>query len=147
MRLDRIVRPVWAELVNGGTTGQGSALATTAVGSSTTVEAIITGSAATHVLRGSVVVALPGSGDSAGAPAQLASNAAIRPENQIVEGRIVVDAVACGQRLDVTFQPAEPGVYPVYFIAQLCFSEAHVRDERDRDPRWLCQELGSIFVR
>ncbi len=49
--------------------------------------------------------------------------------------------------MTVTFQPAEPGEYPVFFIAQIRFSEESARDEHDRRLRRSCQELGSIIVR
>ncbi len=75
------------------------------------------------------------------------SRAAIRPENQIAEGVPVIDAIARGQRLSVTFQPTEPGTYPMYFMAQIRFSEDSVRNEDDRRLRRSCQELGSIVVR
>lgn len=46
----------------------------------------------------------------------------------------MIDAVAHGQRLDVTFQPTESGTYPIYFLAQVRLSEDSVSDENDRRP-------------
>jgi hypothetical protein len=145
MRPERLI-PVSARLTNGVETGQGNVVATTRVGSPATVEVAITGPASTYVQRGSVIVAVPGSTSGAGDPAQMPPKAAIRPENQVAEGLSVIDAVAHGQRLDVTFQPTEPGTYPIYFLAQVRLSEDSVSNEHDRRPRRSCQELGCIIV-
>lgn len=70
MRPERLI-PVSARLTNGVETGQGYVVATTRVGSPATVEVAITGPASTHVLRGRVIVAVPGSTSGAGDPAQM----------------------------------------------------------------------------
>ena len=132
------VPSVSAMLANGKLTSTGDVIATTRVGCSTTVEVVITGPASTHVVRGGVIVAVPGSASGAGA---------LRPKNWLAEGDPAIDTIAHGQHLTVTFQPTEPGEYPVFFIAQIRFSEESARDEHDRRLRRSCQELGSIIVR
>jgi hypothetical protein len=143
---EHVLFPASARLANGKLTGAGDIIATTRVESSTTVEVVITGRASTHIVRGSVMVAVPGSLSGAGEPVHMPPKAAIRPENQVADGDPVIDAIAHGQRLTVTFKPTEPGTYPVFFIAQIRFSDDSARDEHDRRLRRSCQELGSILA-
>jgi hypothetical protein len=143
-----VLIPVGARLTNGVPISTGDVIATTRPGSSTTVEVAITGPASTYVLRGSLIVAVPGSGSGAGEPAHMPPRAAIRAENQLAEGDPVTDAIARGQRLTVTFQTTEPGTYPVFFIARVRFSENQLRDSTTLDSigrarNWAASSFGN----
>lgn len=102
-----------------GTTGAGDIIATTAIGLPCTITVQVAVKEWTRVLRGMVVVAKPGSVSGAYDPALAPDNAAMRPENHLGESELVADATAGLHDLHLSFQAAEPGTYPVFYLSQL----------------------------
>jgi hypothetical protein len=142
---------VEARRTDGGPTGKDEVISTISLGMTATVEVEVTGAPSILVLRGSIVVAAPGSTSGAGNPAYLPSTAAARPENQIMEGIPIVGRVIDTARSTVTFRPVATGTYPVYFMAQTiqsenCQAPAPSLADVGTPPPPSVQELGSIVV-
>jgi hypothetical protein len=92
-----------------GVTGAGDVLATVRVGIPTAIEVEVAVPTWSRVLRGIVVVAVPGSVSGAFSPAHPPDRAAQRQENHLATSPPLVDATASTHHLTVSFQSADPG--------------------------------------
>jgi hypothetical protein len=87
-------------------------IATTDVGHATRTEVEVTSVIqSSRVVLGFLAVAKPGSTYGSGGPERMPADSVVRPENQLVRSDPVVDSFPAGQRLSVTFQATEPGIY------------------------------------
>jgi len=106
-------------------------IAATSVGVGVTIEVEITGPPGTCVMQARLVVGRLGT--------RVWPH---RPDNRIVEGEPVVYVIPNGQQLTVRFDPTEPGIYPVFIIAELI-------DDDPTLPRFAgsLANLGKVLVR
>lgn len=138
--------PPEVRVVDRGVTGAGDVLATTRVGIPTAIKVEVAVPTWTRVLRGIVVVAVPGSISGAFSPAD---RAAQRQENHLATSPPLVDATASTHRLAVSFQSAEPGNYPVFYLDQIVEADTRWQPAPPADGgrvRNGCCELGDIVV-
>jgi hypothetical protein len=127
------------------------ALATVRAGTQTRTEADVTSTlTSTLVVRALLVVAKSAARDGAGPPDKMPAYAAVRPENQLARSDPMLDLVPSGQRMTVTFQPTTPGIYAVYFIADIAQPEHCLGPTAPPpgtpDTATTTQKMGEIIV-
>jgi hypothetical protein len=135
-------------VVGRGVTGAGDVLATTRVSVPIAIEVEIVVPFWTRVLRGVVVVAVPGS-ISGFPPPRLLARAAHRQENHLATSPPLVDATDSTHQLTVSFQAADPGTYPVFYLCDLVEADTRWQPAPPADGGRVlngCQELGDIVV-
>jgi hypothetical protein len=100
----------------------GEVLRSLTLGESVTIEGVIESHPHVRLLRAELIIAKPGTRPMLGPPESVHPAAVSRTENHLTRGAAVTDVVAGGQRLSVTFQPTEPGRYPVFFMGRFTSS-------------------------
>jgi hypothetical protein len=122
-------------------------LATTRVGIPTAIEVEV--AVPTWTREGIVVVAVPGSISGAFNPAHLPDRAAQRQNNHLASSPPLLDATASTHHLTVSFQSADPGSYPVFFLDQIVEADNRWQPAPPADGGRVlngCRELGDIVV-
>jgi hypothetical protein len=141
--------PPEVRVVGRGVTGAGDVLATTRVSVPIAIEVEIVVPFLTRVLRGVVVVAVPGSISGAFRPTHLPDRAAQRQENHLGASPPLVDATDSTHQLIVSFQAADPGKYPVFYLDRLVEADTRWQAAPPADGGRVlngCCELGDIVV-
>ncbi|WP_328992367.1 hypothetical protein OG394_38960 [Kribbella sp. NBC_01245] len=132
-----------------GASGSGLELSTTAGGTPAMVDVVIPPASGIRLVEGTLVVGAVDSTGGAGDPSALPSTAVLRPENQLA-ANAVTNFDPNDQRLQVTFQAAAAGRYPVYFIARYVSSRDCLppAPPADAEPATtVVQRLGVVVAR
>ena len=145
-----LVMPPTVTLLGRGATRAGDTLATTSVGKPVSLTVQVTVPPWSRVLRAIVAVASPGSVSGAFNPASAPEQAAMRPERHLAASEPLTDATADTYNLTVSFDPAQPGTYPVFYLDQIiqASSRKQAAPRADSGARVHdgSAELGNIIV-